>query len=189
MRHDAHRSTLVYASASQIAPPFFERGYYLTPAAEATKAYRLLADIMERTQRASIATFVMRGREYLVAIFARDGILCAETLRFHDEVLDPEAIDLPEPVPAPPRPVAAFERAIDALTAKTLPRAELSDADDRNLRAIIEKKQRAGKDPVHATDDAAGAEGDEGADVDLLETIRRSLQGATKGVLPPEILA
>jgi non-homologous end joining protein Ku len=60
---------------------FLERGYYLTPVKEATKAYRLLADVMEKGRRAGIATFVMRDREYLVAIFAQNGILCAETLR------------------------------------------------------------------------------------------------------------
>ena len=69
-----------------------ERGYYLTPGKGAAKAYRLLAEVMEKTQRAGIATFVMRDREYLVAIFAQNGILCAETLRFHDEVRDPQTI-------------------------------------------------------------------------------------------------
>ena len=94
-----------------------------------------------KAQRAGIATFVMRDREYLVAIFAQNGILCAETLRFHDEVRDPRDDRLARAGRPRPRRVAAFERAIDALSAKTLSRDELVDQDSRKLRAIIDKKK------------------------------------------------
>jgi len=70
---------------------------------------------MERTQRAGIATFVMREREYVVAIFARNGILCAKILRFHDEICNPETISLTERAPAKRERVAMFERSITAL--------------------------------------------------------------------------
>ena len=38
-----------FVELSEIAPAFLERGYYLTPLKEATKAYRLLAEVMEKT--------------------------------------------------------------------------------------------------------------------------------------------
>ena len=60
---------------------YFERGYFLAPASS-TRAYHLLAETMARTNRAGIATFVMRGKEYLVAITSDGGILRAETMRF-----------------------------------------------------------------------------------------------------------
>ena len=40
-----------FVDLAEIAPAFLERGYYLTPLKEATKAYRLLADVMEKTRR------------------------------------------------------------------------------------------------------------------------------------------
>ena len=168
-----------FVNLSEISPAFLERGYFLTPLKEATKAYRLLAEVMEDTQRAGIATFVMRDREYLVAIFAQNGILCAETLRFHDEVRDPRTIGLPEPKTASRRDVATFERAIDALTAKTLPRDLLVDRDTAKLGAIIDKKKRAGKDVIRVTHEPRDAESEEDVEVDLLDTIRRSLRHAT----------
>ena len=64
-----------FVDLSDLPPPLLERGYYLTPLKEATKAYRLLAQVMEQTRQAGIATFVMRDREYLIAIFARNGVL------------------------------------------------------------------------------------------------------------------
>ena len=62
-----------FVDLAELPAALLERGYYLTPQKEATKAYRLLAEAMERTKRAGIATFVMRKREYLVAIFAQGG--------------------------------------------------------------------------------------------------------------------
>ena len=60
----------------------------LAPAGESTKAYHLLAATMERAGRAGIATFVMRGKEYLAAIFAEGGTLRAVTMRFADGAAD-----------------------------------------------------------------------------------------------------
>jgi DNA end-binding protein Ku len=172
-----------FVDLAELPPMLLERGYYLTPLKEATKAYRLLADVMERTRRVGVATFVLRDREYLVAIFARMGILCAETLRFADEIRDPQTIGLPEIKPAPAKRVAPFERSIDALFTRTLSRTELTDKTTEALRAIIEKKRKAGRDVIRS-DDHAEAETapieDEGP-VDLLTTIRQSLrQTATR---------
>src|SRR5207248_7073669 len=85
-----------FVEAEAIPPMYFERSYFLVPAGGSAKAYRLLAATMEETHRAGIATFVMRGKEYLVAILSENGILRAETLRFSDEIRSPEDVGLPE---------------------------------------------------------------------------------------------
>ena len=169
-----------FVELSEVAPAFLERGYYLTPGNEATKAYRLLADVMEKSQRTGIATFVMRDREYLVAIFARNGILCAETLRFHDEVRDPGAVGLPERTDVSRSRVAVFERAIDSLTARTIARDELADQDARRLRALIDKKKRVRKDVIRTTREDKDNDNNEAGEVDLLDVIRQSLRQASK---------
>jgi DNA end-binding protein Ku len=136
---------------------------------------------MEKTRRAGIATFVMRDREYLVAIFAENGILCAETLRFHDELRDPEDIGLPKAMSVPRQRVSAFERAIDALSKRALAPEELVDQDTKRLRAVIDKKKRAGKDLIRIDHEAADADSEEDDDdIDLLATIRQSLRHAGK---------
>jgi DNA end-binding protein Ku len=167
-----------FVDLDELPPMLLERGYYLTPLQGATRAYRLLAEAMERQRRAGIATFVMREREYMVAIFAREGILCAETLRFHDEIREPATIGLPEPSSAPKRLVAAFERSIAALSAKTFSRTELADKTAESLRALIEKKRKAGRGVLRTDQHSGRAEPAAVGDVDLLETIRRSLRQA-----------
>jgi len=170
-----------FVDLREVAPVFFERGYFLAPDTDSTKAYRLLAGVMEKTGRAGIATFVMRGREDLVAIFAEHGILCAETLRFHDEVCDPQAIGLPEPETAPRSRVSVFEKSMDSLFTRTLSRELLADPDTERLRALVEKKQRAGKDVVRLSHETRDADANDEPDVDLLDTIRRSLRHASTG--------
>src|SRR5207248_9487289 len=98
-----------FVSADALDPLYFERAYYLAPAGDSPKAYTLLARIMERTKRAGIATFVMREREYLVALLAERGILRAETLRFADEVREPDEVGLGRAGRTPARAGAAFE--------------------------------------------------------------------------------
>ena len=169
-----------FVDLAEVAPAYMERGYYLTPGKGAAKAYRLLAEVMEKTRRAGIATFVMRDREYLVAIFAKNGILCAETLRFHDEVRDPTTIGLPDPVTPARQRVAAFERSVRALSAQALPRASLADVDNQKLKSIIEKKIRSRIDIIRMNKQSAKAAAQEEDDVDLLETIRRSLRHVDK---------
>lgn len=101
---------LRFVDAQQILPMYFERAYFLIPGEASEKAYRLLATTMEKTKRAGIATFVMRGKEYLVAILAENGILRAETLRFADEIRFPKDVGLPENGKATPARSAALRR-------------------------------------------------------------------------------
>jgi DNA end-binding protein Ku len=164
----------VFVPASEIDPMHFERAYYLAPAGNSTKAYRLLARVMEETGRAGIATFVMRAKEYLVAILAEKGILRAETLRFADEVRTPEDVGLPEPQEPPAAEVKRMEKEIEKLAEKRLDTRELTDASAERLLKLVKKKVKAGDDVVRAERPR-----DEGAPViDLMEILKRSISGA-----------
>ena len=167
----------VFVKASDIDPRYFERAYYLTPAGSSTKAYRLLAKVMEDTGRAGIATFVMRAKEYLVAILAENGILRAETLRFSDEVRKAEDIGLPDPAKPKAADVRKIEKAIEALAEDALDRKELVDRSARRLNALVAKKAKAGEDVV-AVEEPSGDGG--GRVLDLIEVLNRSLKGAAE---------
>ncbi len=164
----------VFAPVSAIDPMHFERAYYLTPAGGSTKAYRLLARVMEETERAGIATFVMRGKEYLVAILAENGILRAETLRFADELRTPQSIGLSEPTDAPADEVARVVREMKKLYADELDVSELEEQAAARLERIVKRKLKAGKDVVRyePLEDEASA-----GVIDLMERLQRSLRG------------
>jgi DNA end-binding protein Ku len=167
-----------------INPIYFERAYFLVPDGDTTKAYRLLAKSMEDEQKAGIATFVMRGREYLVAIIAERGILRAETLRFHDELRSPEEIGLPQRQPADKKALERMRAAIRKATRKRFDREQLSDPHTRELMQRIEKKLKSGKDVLPAPEEPEAEEMGSNV-IDLMQVLRERLQGRHPQAAPP----
>ena len=165
-----------FVPLDQLDPLYFERGYFLTPGSESTKAYMLLAATMEKNGRAGIATFVMRGKEYLVAIIAENGILRAETLRFADEVRTPAAIGLPAPTRLKTADITKIERAIKAKVSARLSARELEDKYADRLMKLVKKKERKNEDVVAAPADLEDDD-EESSVIDLMEVLRRSLEG------------
>ena len=165
----------LFVDRDSIDPVYFERAYFLVPAAGTNKAYRLLAEVMEQKSYAGIATFVMRAKEYLVAIIAENGILRAETLRFEDEVRKPEDVGLPKKPKAATADVRKFESQIARKTRKLDLRELLDDYAER-LEKLVAAKERKEKDIVRAPEEEKPEEG--GAEVvDLLAVLSRSLGG------------
>ncbi|MDQ2946447.1 MAG: Ku protein [Acidobacteriota bacterium] len=153
-----------------IPPMYFERSYFLAPAGGSSKAYRLLAETMEQTAKAGIATFVMRGKEYLVAIIAENGILRAETLRFSDEIRSPEEVGLPDPPKKASGKVGGFEKAIKKLSSDRVPEDELKDEAAKRLLELAHKKQARHEDVVETGAPSKGAEV-----IDIMSVLQRSL--------------
>lgn len=172
----------LFVDRDQIRPIYFERAYFLVPAGGSNKAYRLLAEVMERTGRAGIATFVMRAKEYLVAILAENGILRAETLRFADEIRSAADVGLPEPRKPKASEVKKFEQAITKLKGK-VDFSELVDDSSERLLALVEQKVSEGEGVVEAPTELA--EPEEGGEViDLMAVLRRSLGNQVKEEKP-----
>ena len=159
-----------FVDKDSIPPIYFERAYFLTPSGS-EKAYRLLAETMEKGGRAGIGTFVMRGKEYLVAIFSDNGILRAETMRFADELRSPADIGLPKKKKLPKASVARFERMIKKDAAAQLSAKEMKDSGTERLLKLVEKKQARGKDVVETEEAEAG----DGKVVDIMEVLKKSL--------------
>src|SRR5690242_3819797 len=51
-----------FVPLTELPSLLFERAYVLAPSGESPKAYRLLAEVMEQSGKAGIATFVMRDK-------------------------------------------------------------------------------------------------------------------------------
>ncbi len=166
----------MFVPEDQIDPLLFVRAYFLTPAGGSTKAYRLLAETMENEKRAGIATFVMRDKEYLVAIIAEDGILRAETLRFPDEVRVPGTIGLPEPERVRSATVKKMEKVIRQLSEDELDLDEMQDPYGDRLLALVQEKLAAGQD-VTEVEVEEEADLEEGV-IDLMEVLKRSMAAA-----------
>jgi DNA end-binding protein Ku len=167
-----------------IDPVYFVTPYIALPAAEQTKAYRLLVETMEATQRAALAHFVMRGKAYPVALFVDRGVLRAVTLRFGDELRSPVEMGIGVPAHAEPARVAEMERAIAGLTQKNLDERELVDEESSRVLELARMKLARGLDVVNAPEvppppesrEAAADGGESGGQViDLFALIQKRL--------------
>jgi DNA end-binding protein Ku len=167
----------LFVDADQIDPMYFERAYFLVPAGGTNKAYRLLAEVMEKKKQAGIATFVMRAKEYMVAILAENGILRAETLRFADELRKPDDVGLPKVPKVAAGDVKKFETQI-AKNAKKVNLREFLDDYTERLEKLVAQKERKKEDIVRAPEEPGDDEGAGGGEVvDLLAVLSRSLGG------------
>jgi len=165
-----------FVSLAEIPPLHFDRSYFLAPAAGSEKAYKLLAETMAKSKLAGIATFVMRGKEYLVAIFPENGILRAETMRFADEIRSAAEVGLPEKKKLPAATVKKFERLIAKHSHKQLSLKEFKDEQAEKLLKLVERKRKQHKDVVQVE----VPERQEGKVIDLMAALKKSLAGKLK---------
>lgn len=84
-----------FVELADVDPIYFDHPYYLIPAGDSegtVRAYRLLLEVMDKQERVALGRFVMRTKEYLVAVRAREGALALTTMLFDDEVRPTKAV-------------------------------------------------------------------------------------------------
>ena len=164
-----------FVDAASIAPAHFEHAYVLSPAGDSNKAYRLLAHIMEQERVAGIATFVLRDRERVVAIFADHGVLRAQTLRFVTELRPTRGLDLPPTAKADAAALRAFAGFVHKHTSRTFDPGKLEDREASKLRELAERKRKHGE-AVTAPHAADAEQAQASADMlDLMRLLKESL--------------
>jgi DNA end-binding protein Ku len=162
-----------FVPEESIPPMYFERGYFLTPGSGSEKAYKLLAETMDKGDKAGLATFVMRGKEYLVAIFAEHGILRAETMRFANELRSPADVGLPKKSKVPAATVKKFEKLISSRSKKQLSSRKLEDEQTERLLKLVKKKSAHRKNIVRVGTE----EREPGKVIDMVAILKKSLAG------------
>jgi len=160
-----------FVPVDQIPPTYYQRPYILAPAGRSTKAYHLLAQVMQRTGRAGVGTFVMRGNEYLVAILSDGALLRAETLRFPDELRSAADVGLPKRKKGAAKEVKQLTSAIAKMTQDAFDVDELTDRYAEQIHKIAEAKEKKGEDVVHPKG-ATDAEGEEAAGADVVDLVK-----------------
>lgn len=84
-----------FVDLADIDPLFYEKSYYLVPDGRAEKPYSLLVDTMTKTGKVAIGRFVLRTKQYLATLRAKDGVLVLATMLYSDEVVPYEEMEVP----------------------------------------------------------------------------------------------
>lgn len=146
-----------FVDLTEIDPMYFDSPYYLGPADGAEKAYGLLAKAMKASGKVAIARFVLRSKENLAAIRSDGNVLTLTTMRFADEVVPVDELDiLPEKAQKPAkREQEMAEQLIESLSTDFEPK-DYHDEYREQLLALIERKAE-GKEIVASEAEAPKA--------------------------------
>ena len=144
-----------FVSLDEIDPLLFDSAYYVAPDGS-PKAYALLCEAMEATNKVALGRFVMRSKQYVAAIRALDGRLVMSTLVYANELIDPTVVpdlDTVRDVEVSDKERAMAEMLVESLTS-TFDVTKYSDDHSAQVMELIEAKA-AGGDPVSAAGTAA----------------------------------
>ena len=135
-----------FVDLDEVDPVYFDHPYYLLPAGSddgSTRAYRLLVDVMDRTERAAVGQFVMRTKEYLAIVRARDGALMLSTMLFADEVRSSNDVENAAQKSHKPsaQQLKAAVAVIEELSAEWEP-GEWKDRYRRRLQDVVSRKRK-----------------------------------------------
>jgi DNA end-binding protein Ku len=152
---------------------YLDKAYYLGPGKGGDKAYRLLTEALKKTGRAGLGQYAARGRQHLVLLRPRDGVLVMEQLYYADELRSPKEVPLGEGEVKPAELNLAVQIIEQGATEEFQPEQYHDTVRERVLEAI-EKK-------VEGQEITAEPEPEKGAKIlDLMEALKASLAKGDK---------
>ncbi len=165
-----------FIAMEEVDPIYYDHPYYLSPLKGGEKSYRLLAEVMRRTNKAGLAKFVLAEREYLVAVKSTGGVLALTSLHYSDEILSDDDI-APKEGTIEATTKSRMKKSIGSMMAEFNPGKY---ADERRERLVeLLKRKAKEKAPVEAP--PLEGEEEEGP-IDLvaaLEEIMRKVKKST----------
>jgi DNA end-binding protein Ku len=163
-----------FVELADVDPLYFDHPYWLVPASDddgAVRAYRLLTEVMAKSERAALGRFVMRAKEYLALVRERDGALTLTTMLFADETRPVKDIDA-----ATQKSHKPTRKQLDAAVAVIEALSEDWDPDkhkDRyraRLRKVVQQKRKG--ETITVPDEDTAAE----PAPDLMAALERTLE-------------
>jgi DNA end-binding protein Ku len=159
-----------FVPGDEIDPVFYDKTYY-AGSRDAQDAFRLLHEALRKTGRVGIGRFSFHDREYLVAVRAGEGALILHTLRFHDEVVSADELEMDGGGRKPSdREITMAGKLVESMAEKFKPQ----DYEDTYRDAVLDLIKRKAKG--EEIDLVAQEEPDHGDD--LAAALEASLSGA-----------
>jgi DNA end-binding protein Ku len=164
-----------FVDLQSIDPVHFEKSYHVVPRRDvaAERPYWLLYRAMEEAGKVAIGRFVMRTREYLVAVRPADQVLMLETLFYADEVRDPKAVWVPAIEEPTERELQVAHQFLEALAGEWEP-TRLRDEHRERLLDLLQSK--AGEAVVVEEEKETATQVTNA--VDLMDALRASVDAA-----------
>jgi DNA end-binding protein Ku len=156
-----------FVDAADVDPVFFEKTYYVGSRDDADP-YRMLHEALSKSGKAGIGRFTFHDREYLVALRALDDVLALHTLRFHDEVVTADDLEIDAGGRKPSKQeIQMANKLVDALYTGFDP----EDYEDSYRQSVLDLLKRKAKgEEIDLTEQEEPEQGD-----DLLAALKASV--------------
>lgn len=165
-----------FVKLEEVDPVYFQKSYWLAPSnQDFARAYGLLLRAMNQTNRAGIARFVMRNKEYVAAVRAADDVLALDTLLFAEDIRDPreQLRSLPEPASPRGKEVEMAVQLIESMSEDWQPERFHDTYTERVRQLIADKEAGRTVTPAPAPEEPTKV-------VDLFEALSASVRGRNR---------
>lgn len=132
-----------FVDVAEIDPFYFAKSYYLG-VRDVSEPYSLFAAALEQSGKAGIGRFTFHNREYLAAIRSDGSHLILHTLRFADEVVGEDEIQLPGKGKEPSKKETTLARKLVEGMTEDFDPGQFQDEYRAEVMELIERKA-AGK--------------------------------------------
>jgi DNA end-binding protein Ku len=170
---------LHFMPADQLDPILLSRSYYVEPESAGARAYVLLRDSLERSEKIALAIVALRQRESLATLRSRDGVLVLETLLWPDEVRNPGFAFLDDDIEVRLQELKMAASLIDSMTVDFDP-DEYHDRYREALQELVSAKAE-GRDVIQPEE----GETPEGEPTSLADALKASLTAARRDQRQP----
>ena len=176
-----------FVPAAQISPQYFDKPYFLLPGKGADKPYAMLREALLSSDRLGIARVVIRTRQYLAAISAKDKALVLDLLRFHQELRKPEEEKLPTKdltkLRVSEKEIELAQQLIESMSEDWEPEKYHDEYREALLEWIEERAAGGGETEVKSKDED---EPETGKVIDMMELLRASMKKGAKKTAKPQ---
>jgi DNA end-binding protein Ku len=170
---------LEFVPTEQIDPILYDKSYFLEPDSSSPKAYVLLRETLEETERTALVHFTLRQKTRLAALRVRDNVLVIQTLLWPDEVRAAEFPSLDDAPSARPQEVKMATSLVESMSSEFDP-TEYTDDYQIELRKLIDETLANGGEKVIHTEAESQDDGEDAEVVDLVAALQRSVEAAGK---------
>lgn len=165
-----------FVPSDQIDLLTLDKAYYLEPDSTSPKAYVLLRQTLEQTERTAIVRFSLRQKTRLAALRVRGDVLVLQTLLWADEVREPAFPALDEPVKISAKELELSASLVDSFSADFDP-DQFVDEYQQELRTLIDAKLEKGDALDTAETFGEEQPADAGGEViDLMAALKASVE-------------
>ena len=164
-----------FVPADQVDPVAFDNAYFLEPASRSNRAYVLMREALQQTDRLAICTFTLRNRTRLCALRVYKEVLMLQTLLWPDEIRPAILEGLDKEAKVRPQEVKMAASLIETMAADFEPE-KYEDDYQNQLKELIEAKAAGGEAfTVEEKDTSSDDDGDDEV-ADLLAALRASVK-------------